>query len=100
MNDKNNNETNVCTHDDIAQRITQQNNTDYTRNPFTGELEITYDVVKETYHDSVQNKCEECGESFTSLDDSILNAPDNFKWDEKVFDVILHCNYWWIKFSC
>ena len=37
-----------CTHDEITQFITQLNKTDYSRNSFTGSLDITRDVVRET----------------------------------------------------
>lgn len=78
-----------CTHDEIIQFITQQNKTNYSRNIFTGTLDIINDVVKETYHTEAHNECQDCGQYISYSDDFILNAPANFKWSERVFDVVL-----------
>jgi len=64
-----------CTHDEIIQFITQQNKTNYSRNIFTGTLDIINDVVKETYHTEAHNECQECGQYISYSDDFILNAP-------------------------
>jgi len=45
--------------------------------------------VKETYHTEAHNECHECDQYISYSDDFILNAPDNFKWSERVFDVVL-----------